>query len=147
MPISAWLPPFADSQFDELAHLSALLFPGPAIAHRWRLSRMPDASVFIAHDGERLIGFKAGYAVTEHRYYSWLGGVHPDCRQQGIATQLAHAQHRWAAERGYTVVETASRAENHAMARLNMDLGFSVEGSKSEPQGLKVLWAKGLAAA
>ena len=145
MSIAIWLPPFTDSQFEELAQLSAVVFPGPAIDHRWRLSRMPDPSLFAAHDGKRLIGFKAGYAITKHRYYSWLGGVQPAWRQQGIAAQLGHAQHRWLADRGYTTVETASRAENHAMARLNLTLGFSVEGSKNEPEGLKVLWSKPLA--
>jgi GNAT superfamily N-acetyltransferase len=144
MATSIWLPPFTDSQLADLATLSALVFPGPAITHRWRLSRMPDASVFAAHDGEQLIGFKAGYALTEQRYYSWLGGVHPAWRRQGMAAQLADAQHRWLAQRGYTTVETASRAENHAMARMNLTLGFSIEGSKNEPEGLKVLWSKRL---
>ena len=148
MQISTWLPPFTDAQFEQLAQLSAAVFPGPAIDLRWRLSRMPDASVFVAqddgHNGARLIGFKAGYALTEQRYYSWLGGVHPEGRRQGIATRLAQAQHHWLAGRGYTTVETASRADNAKMARLNLALGFLVEGSKNEPQGMKVLWAKRL---
>jgi GNAT superfamily N-acetyltransferase len=144
MQVSPWLPPFTDAQFEQLAQLSAAVFPGPAIELRWRLSRMPDASVFVAHDGERPMGFKAGYALTEQRYYSWLGGVHPEGRRQGIATRLAQAQHHWLAGRGYTTVETASRADNAEMARLNLARGFLVEGSKNEPQGMKVLWAKRL---
>jgi GNAT superfamily N-acetyltransferase len=145
MQITAWFPPFTDAQFEQLARLSAQVFPGPAIEHRWRLSRMPDASVFVTHGGEQLIGFKAGYALTEQRYYSWLGRVHSDWHRQGIATRLAQVQHEWLDERGYTTVETASRAENAAMARLNLALGFVVEGSKNEAHGLKVLWAKRLA--
>lgn len=148
MQISTWLPPFTDAQFEQLAQLSTTVFPGPAIDLRWRLSRMPDASVFVAQDadqhGARLIGFKAGYALTEQRYYSWLGGVHPEGRRQGIATRLAQAQHHWLAGRRYTTVETASRADNSEMARLNLALGFLVEGSKNEPPGMKVLWAKRL---
>lgn len=145
MQITAWFPPFTDGQFEQLACLSAQVFPGPAIEHRWRLSRMPDASVFVAQDAEQLIGFKAGYALTEQRYYSWLGGVHSGWHRQGIASRLAKAQHQWLAEQGYTTVETATRAENAAMARLNLALGFLVEGSKNEAQGMKVLWAKRLA--
>ena len=145
MQITAWFPPFTDVQFEQLARLSAQVFPGPAIEHRWRLSRMPDASVFVAQDAEQLIGFKAGYALTEQRYYSWLGGVHSGWHRQGIASRLAKAQHQWLAEQGYTTVETATRAENAAMARLNLALGFLVEGSKNEAQGMKVLWAKRLA--
>ena len=146
MQIAAWLPPFTDAQFEQLAQLSIAVFTGSAIDLRWRLSRMPDSSVFTMHDGEQLVGFKAGYAFTEQRYYSWLGGVHPAGRRQGIATRLAQAQHHWLAGRGYTMVETASRGDNADMARLNLALGFLVEGSKNEPQGMKVLWAKRLAA-
>ena len=139
------LPPFADPWIDELAALSALVFPGPPIDLRWRLSHMPDASVFVARDGGPLVGFKAGYAIAEGKYYSWLGGVHPSSRGKGLATQLAHAQHRWLRERGYVTVETASRQDNPAMARLNLKLGFAVEGTKAEPQAVKVLWARRLA--
>ena len=105
---------------------------------------MPDASVFVALDAERLVGFKAGYAIAERKYHSWLGAVHPDFRNRGIATQLARAQHAWLVQREYSAVETATLAENRAMAKLNLNLGFLVVGSKLESHGLKVLWTKRL---
>jgi GNAT superfamily N-acetyltransferase len=70
--------------------------------------------------------------------------VHPDFRNRGIATQLARAQHAWLIQRGYAAVETATLAENRAMAKLNLSLGFLAVGSKLESHGLKVLWAKSL---
>ena len=44
---------------------------------------MPEASVFCARAGAALVGFKAGYAVAERKYCSWLGAVHPQWRRQG----------------------------------------------------------------
>jgi len=142
--VSAWLRPLRSQQIAEIATFSTLVFSPPAIDHEWRLTEMPDTSVFVALDGERLVGFKAGYAIAESRYHSWLGAVHPDFRNRGIATQLAHAQHAWLVQRRYSVVETATLADNRAMAKLNLNLGFMVVGSKLESHGLKVLWAKQL---
>jgi ribosomal protein S18 acetylase RimI-like enzyme len=144
MLISAWLRPLSSQQIAEIATFSTLVFSPPAIDHEWRLTEMPDTSVFVAQDGERLVGFKAGYAIAERKYYSWLGAVHPDFRNRGIATQLAHAQHAWLVQRRYSAVETATLADNRAMAKLNLNMGFLVVGSKLESHGLKVLWAKRL---
>ena len=33
-------------------------------------------------------GYKVGYALNESEFYSWLGGVLPPFRQQGIADRL-----------------------------------------------------------
>ena len=142
MLVSAWLRPLSSQQIYEIATLSTLVFAPPAIDYEWRLTQMPDTSAFVALDAERLIGFKAGYAIAERKYYSWLGAVHPDFRNRGIATQLAHAQHAWLVQRRYTAVETATLADNLAMAKLNLNMGFLVVGSKLESHGLKVLWAK-----
>jgi GNAT superfamily N-acetyltransferase len=142
--VSAWLQPLSSQQISEIAALSTLVFAPPAIDHEWRLTHMPDTSVFVALDAERLIGFKAGYAIAERKYCSWLGAVHPDFRNRGIATQLAHAQRAWLVQRRYTAVETATLADNRAMAKLNLNMGFLVVGSKLESHGLKVLWTKSL---
>jgi GNAT superfamily N-acetyltransferase len=144
MLVSAWLRPLRSQQIYEIATLSTLVFAPPAIDYEWRLTQMPDTSAFVALDAERLIGFKAGYAIAERKYNSWLGAVHPDFRNRGIATQLAHAQHAWLVQREYSSVETATLADNRAMAKLNLNMGFLVVGSKLESHGLKVLWAKRL---
>jgi len=144
MPVTAWLPPLTSQQVSEIEQLSVLVFSPPALDYEWRLTRMPDTSVFVALESERLIGFKAGYAIAERKYHSWLGAVHPDFRRHGIAMELARAQHAWLADRGYLALETATLAGNLPMAQLNLKLGFSVVGSKLEPHGLKVLWAMSL---
>ncbi|WP_161974463.1 GNAT family N-acetyltransferase [Piscinibacter terrae] len=129
----------------EVASLSEHVFETSTIDHAWRLTHMPDVSLFCARQAGELIGFKAGYAIAERKYYSWLGAVHPQWRRQGVASRLADMQHQWLVERGFAVVETSSRHENSAMARINLHSGFVTVGTKLEPHGLQVLWAKTLA--
>jgi ribosomal protein S18 acetylase RimI-like enzyme len=136
--------PFGSNLIEDLAALGLLVFGESDLALAWRLSNMPDVSVFCARSQSRLVGFKAGYAMTERRYYSWLGGVHPDFRRRGIASALMDRQHAWLVERGYAVVETAANQENHAMAQANLRHGFSVCGLRTEPHRVQILYAKEL---
>lgn len=129
---------------EEIAALSDILFDGAKLDHAWRLGRMPDVSVFLARQGGQLIAFKAGYAIGEGRYYSWLGGVHPAFRNAGVAHELTCRQHDWLRSQGFSVVETSSRSENPVMARVNSKNGFSIVGTKQQPHGLQILWSKTL---
>lgn len=146
MPIDFSLhhPDIPPALIAELAALSERIFETTTIDHTWRLIRMPEVSVFAARQAGELIGFKAGYAIAEGKYYSWLGAVHSQWRQQGVASRLAGMQHEWLVERGYTTVETSSRSDNSAMARINLNNGFVAIGTKLEPHGLQVLWSKKL---
>src|SRR5688572_7603596 len=56
------------------------------------IARFPDHSV---------AGFKLGYRRGATLLYSWLGGVHPDARRQGVAAELMRRQHDWAKTQGY----------------------------------------------
>jgi ribosomal protein S18 acetylase RimI-like enzyme len=136
--------PIALDLVAEIEHLSESIFDPPAIDYAWRLTRMPEVSVFCARQAEALVGFKAGYATAEGKYYSWLGAVRAELRNQGVASRLASMQHEWLQGRGYRTVETSSRSGNVAMARVNLKSGFVVVGSKLEPHGLQVLWSKRL---
>src|SRR5262245_27281090 len=89
--------PFQDSLVTELHVLTELVFGRfDREEMRWKLARMPDFALHAAYAGGELVGFKAGYAATHNRYYSWLGGVREDFRRQGIARHLMDAQHAWA---------------------------------------------------
>jgi len=96
---------------------------------RWKLERMPDITLYIASDGDDLIAFKLGYALTPTRYYSWLGGVDQRYRRQGIARRLMDAQHAWASAHGYRAIETGALVDNAAMLILNLQVGFRVFGT------------------
>ena len=129
----------------ELTQLARSVFDDPALDIGWRLTVMPEATAVLARDGGRLVGFKLGYAMTESKYYSWLGGVHLTVRGSGVARQLMRHQHRWLKEMGCSHVETATDQHNVAMARVNLQEGFTVCGSRSEPGRMQVLYLKVLA--
>ncbi len=137
--------PFDPALLQELTQLARSVFDDPALDVSWRLTVMPEASAVLARDGGRLVGFKLGYALTECRYYSWLGGVHPSARGAGIARRLMRLQHRWLRERGCSQIETSTDAGNAAMARVNLREGFRECGTRSVPGRTQVLYLKLLA--
>ena len=113
----------------DLHELSSLVFGSVKLEYlQWRMANMPDLSLFQALSDKNLVGFKAGYAMTENRYYSWLGGVHPDFLRRGIASLLMQEQHDWLRRSAYDVVETHVRQDNSAMIALNLKHGFNITG-------------------
>ena len=137
--------PLAARHLDQLVELAAAVFgPGDRLDGTWRLEHMPYVTCFEACHGERLVGFKLGYAVTSRRYYSWLGGVHPSYQRHGIARELMQRQHAWILEQGYAVIETEVRASNHAMAQLNTSCGFQAVGFKIAGDNQVIIYRKQL---
>jgi GNAT superfamily N-acetyltransferase len=86
-----------------------------------------------------LAGFKLGYRRGATLFYSWLGGVHPDARRQGVAAELMRRQHEWARSEGYTEIETQTRAVNNAMIILNLKSGFRVRGFGLDSMGREIV--------
>lgn len=138
------LPPFDDALLQSIDELAARVFDGNGPGVKWRLTNMPAASAACVRVDGRLGGFKLGYAMSETKYYSWLGGVDPLLRRRGIAGALMEAQHDWAAAQGYALVETAADQANAAMARVNLAHGFRVAGLRAEPRRTQVLYLKTL---
>ena len=75
---------------------------------------------------KQVAGFKLGYEVEPGVFYSWLGGVHPQFQQRGIAKKLMERQHELIKEYGYHTVRTYSRNSRRAMLLLNIKSGFDV---------------------
>ena len=136
--------PFDSTLLREVTQLARSVFDEPRLELEWRLSVMPHATAVLARDADRLVGFKLGYAMTESRYYSWLGGVHLSARGSGVARQLTRRQHRWLKEMGCLEVETSTDQGNVAMARVNLQEGFTVCGTRSVPGRMQVLYLKQL---
>lgn len=107
------------------------------------LDRLPllDGRALVAARGDvgQLIGFKLGYRRGRTMFYSWLGGVHPDARGQGLARRLMSVQHQWAVSRGYTEIETRTRAANHVMIIANLRGGFRIAGFEVDRAGHPVV--------
>ena len=139
------LSPHSPDLIEALVALGGVVFEQVEPAHvEWRLTHMPEVSTFAAYCGARMVAFKSGYALSEDRYYSWLGGVHPDFRNRGIASELMERQHRWLRELGYATIETAANQANRAMSRLNLAHGFTVCGLRTDPGRVQVLYSKSL---
>ena len=144
MEFEAHLPPFDDRLLGSVRDLAFLVWGEFDLDLQWRLSSMPNPMVLSASSSGHLLAFKCGYALTQTRYYSWLGAVHPDHRRQGLASRLTEMQHAWLAGRAYTAAETAADKDNTAMAALNLRHGFVPHGLRTEPQRIQILYAKQL---
>ncbi len=101
-----------------------------------RLAHLVDPVLHLAQrsDGAAL-GFKVAYRRGPALLYSWLGGVIPAARGQGVAARLMKAQHDWAAANGYSEVETRTRASNNAMIIVNLKTGFQIAGIEAGDAG------------
>lgn len=125
----------------ELLTLCETIFPGFAADYlTGRLGHIDAPAAVVARDGSgRLVGFKLGYRRGAGLFYSWLGGIHPDVRRQGLARRLMTAQHDWARGRGYRSVETRTRASNNPMIILNLESGFYVAGFEVDRNGQPIV--------
>jgi len=120
-----------------LAELCARIFDtfDPEYLAR-RLPLLADPVLHVAYGGgDAPLGFKLGYRRGPSLLYSWLGGVVPETRGEGVAARLMRAQHDWAAAQGYDLVETRTRASNNRMIIVNLKAGFHIAGVESDEAG------------
>ena len=101
--------------------------------------------LLIAFHGARPVGFKAGYALDATVFYSWLGGVLPEYRRQGIARQLLDYQHDWCRRSGFTCIRTKTLNQWKGMLLLNLQNGFDITHTYKDSAGrLKIVLEKEL---
>lgn len=82
---------------------------------------------FIAEIHHKPVGFKVGYdRFQDGSFYSWMGGVLPDFRNQGIANALADHQENWAKENGFNSVNLKTRKKHKAMIQFSLNRGFVI---------------------
>lgn len=99
----------------------------------------------IALDGNKLIGFKIGNELNTDKFYSWLGGVDPSYRKQGIASKLMEQQHQYLREYGYKVIQTKTMNKWRCMLLLNIKNGVDVVETYTDKKGLhKIILEKKL---
>jgi GNAT superfamily N-acetyltransferase len=84
--------------------------------------------ILIASHNQLPIAYKVGYAVSKTEFYSWLGGVAPDYRKQGIATQLRQQQEAWALTHGYKAISVKSMNRYPAMLQMLISSGYQITG-------------------
>lgn len=102
--------------------------PGPKVAER--LTQKPDIMIVMAYNQDNEpIGHKIGYAEDESCFYSWLGGVLPECRGSGLASAMMDLQHDWCRSQGYRCIRTKTMNRWRNMLILNLKKGFDIEST------------------
>ncbi|WP_336981369.1 MULTISPECIES: GNAT family N-acetyltransferase [unclassified Cedecea] len=93
-------------------------------------------------------GFKLGYALGETAFYSWLGGVLPEFRRDGVAQALLVEQEKWAMEQGFCTLTVKTRNKFCGMLMMLLKNGYQL--IEIEPKGdtddYRLLLRKSLAA-
>jgi len=85
----------------------------------------------IVYDKETPIAFKIGYAKSVNTFHSWIGGVLPDYRSRGIASDLISKQEDWCKINGFKKIRTHSSSSFKNMMILNLKSGFDIIGTMS----------------
>lgn len=96
----------------------------------------PQLLIITAMAGTKLVGYKIGYELKNDKFYSWLGGVDPNYRGHGIATELMQRQHKHLMEKGYGIIQTKTMNKWRGMLILNIKNGFDVIDTYIDEQGL-----------
>lgn len=82
--------------------------------------------VLVAVYGGKLVGFKVGYAWDSKVFYSWMGGVLPAFRRNGVAGILADVQADWARKSGFTKLFFKTRNKHIKMINFGLKKGFLI---------------------
>ncbi|AHM61285.1 GCN5-related N-acetyltransferase [Flammeovirgaceae bacterium 311] len=106
--------------------------PYPPEKYKVRLHQKPHLVLLAVANGETA-GCKVGFALDEHCFYSWMGGVHPKWRRQGIAELMAEQQEAWARNQGYTTVRFKTRNSCRAMLQFALMRGFNITAVEPRP--------------
>jgi GNAT superfamily N-acetyltransferase len=121
---------FDDSVLKAVVGLEQLLFEQP-MAEQAILDEAKnkfDLVILIAWAGTAACGYKVGFQHSAKRFYSWIGGVHPNYRAKGIAKRLMRGQHSIAKKLGYKYVFTYTKNRYRPMLVLNIKTGFDIIG-------------------
>jgi len=105
--------------------LTAFTNPHPAAEYEKRLQGRRHL-IQIAYKDTQPIGFKVGYEKSKRVFYSWMGGVLPSNRRQGVARLLAQAQEAWAKEQGFSQIEMKTWNKHRAMLLFAIGNGFHI---------------------
>lgn len=136
----------AESQQTALLDLLTCLFDNQSrtelLAELTYQQTQSGIQVLTAWADEQVVGCKLGYVRKPGHYYSWLGGVHPDFRGRGIATELMRRQHDWCRQNHYQTLRTHTYNQWRNMLILNLKHGFDIIGTVQGKHGLTIVLEK-----
>jgi predicted GNAT superfamily acetyltransferase len=130
----------------KLLELYTIIFSDADTAFfKQRISDHIDLFTILAFDNDELIVFKIGYPYKGTTFYSWIGGIHPNYRNQGIASKLAELQEVYAKTKGFEKLRTKSMNTYKPMMILNLKNGFDIKTMYTNGAGqTKIVFEKNL---
>ena len=100
---------------------------------RRRLLGRYNALLLIANVDGRPVGFSSGFELKPSVFFSWLTGVLPDFRRQGIASQLHEAQCAWATEHAYRYIRMECHNQHRPILQMAIAMNFNIVGMRWDP--------------
>ena len=102
-------------------------FDNPYNIDEYKKRLLSDHLVLTAHIENEIVGFKIGYdRFNDGSFYSWMGGVLPENRNQSIAEMLADYQENWAKNNSYASIRLKTRKKHEAMLSFSKKRGFVI---------------------
>jgi len=92
-----------------------------------RLSNRPHL-ILRANTANQAAGFKIGYEIGPGIFYSWVGGVLPDFRRQGVARALANEMEAWLRTNHYHTLHMKTHNQFQNMLLFSIGNGFQITG-------------------
>ena len=118
-----------------IAHLYNQIFrpPRDVESFRRRFRGRYNILMLVARVEEKPVGFFIGFELKPAVFFAWFYGVVPDCRRQGIATQLMDAVHSWARQNEYESIRFECHNQHRPMLHLAIALGYDIVGIRWDP--------------
>lgn len=107
--------------------------PRDEATFRRRIAGRQNVLMLVANVEGQPVGFSIGIELKPNTFFSWLSGVLPDCRRQGIATQLHEAEAAWAREHGYQYVRMECNNTHRPILMMCIKMGFDIVGIRWDP--------------
>ncbi len=102
-----------------------------------------NSSILIAEEEGFSVGFKCGYPLNTNEYYSWMGGVMPRYRNQGIALLLLREMENRIKSKEYKYLSFKTLNEHKAMLIFALKNGFEIiEVVSSSKDSKPRIWLK-----
>jgi predicted GNAT superfamily acetyltransferase len=110
-----------------------------------RIHQKEDLLIVLCYYQNQLVAFKIGYRYNNRTFYSWVGGVLPQYRRNGIAKKLAELQEQEVKVQGYQAIRTKSMNRFKSMMILNLKNGFDIKSVYTNEVGqTKIVFEKTL---
>lgn len=87
----------------------------------------------IARLNDQPVGFFLGFELKPAVFFAWFYGVVPNCRRQGVASQLIDAVHSWAKQNEYELIRFECHNQHRPMLHLAISLEYDIVGIRWDP--------------